>query len=113
MLSEGLSLVGFINHRGLNRLRKRLGRYWFRIVKQQLLNEALTGKSSSVRAPVMRWRRGDLVSDFLLEQFGRTEVRQVGRYKSVASGAPDVVLGLHADLRQVWRCCRVAELGQH
>jgi hypothetical protein len=51
--------VGRCHHRQLNRLRKRLGRYWFRIVEQQLLNEALAGKPSGVRGPVMRWRRGD------------------------------------------------------
>jgi len=38
--------VGWCHHRQLNRLRKRLGRYWFRMVEQQLLNEALAGKLS-------------------------------------------------------------------
>jgi hypothetical protein len=47
-------------------------------VEQQLLNEALAGKSSGVRDPVMRWRRGDVVSDVLSEQFGRTQVRRGG-----------------------------------
>jgi hypothetical protein len=70
--------VGRCHHRQLNLLRKRLGRYWFRIVEEQLLSEALVGKSSGVRGPVMRWRRGDLVSDVLSEQFGRTEGRQGG-----------------------------------
>jgi hypothetical protein len=70
--------VGRCHHRQLNRLRKRLGRYWFRIVEQQLLSEALAGKSSGVRGPVMHWRRGDVVSDVLSEQFGRTQVRRGG-----------------------------------
>jgi len=70
--------VGRCHHRQLNRLRKRLGRYWFRIVEQQLLNEALVGKPSGVRGPVMRWRRNDIVSDALSKQVGRTQVRQEG-----------------------------------
>jgi hypothetical protein len=45
--------VGRCHHRLLNRLRKRLGRYWFRIVEQQLLNESLAAKSSGVRGLVM------------------------------------------------------------
>jgi hypothetical protein len=70
--------VGRCHHRQLNRLRKRLGRYWFRIVEQQLLNEAVTGKSSSVRGPMMRWRRGDVISDVLSKHFGRRQVRRGG-----------------------------------
>ena len=70
--------VGRCHHRQLNRLRKRLGRYWYRIVEQQLLNEALAGKSSGVRGPVMRWGRGDVVFNVLSEQFGRTQVRRGG-----------------------------------
>ena len=70
--------VGRCHHRQLNRLRKRLGRYWFRIVEQQLLNEALAGKPSGVRAPVTRWRRGDIVSDAHSNQFGTTQLRQEG-----------------------------------
>ena len=53
--------VGRRHHRQLNRLRKRLGRYWFRVVEQQLLNDALSGKSSSVRGRLIRWR-GNVVS---------------------------------------------------
>lgn len=68
--------VGRCHNRQLNRLRKLLGRYWFRIVEQQLLNEALAGKFSGFRGPVMRWRRGDAVSDILSEQFGRTQLRR-------------------------------------
>jgi hypothetical protein len=52
--------VGRCHHRQLNRLRKRLGRYWFRIVEQQLLNEAPAGKPSGVRGPMMPQRRGDI-----------------------------------------------------
>jgi hypothetical protein len=70
--------VGRCHHRHLNRLRERLGRYWFRIVEQQLLNEALTGKSSGIRGSVMRWRPGDPVSDGLSEHLGRTRVRWGG-----------------------------------
>jgi len=68
--------VGRCHNRQLNRLRERLGRYWFRIVEQQLLNEALAGKSSGVRGPVTRWRQRDVVSDVLWEQFGRTHARE-------------------------------------
>jgi hypothetical protein len=49
--------VGRCHHRRLNRLRKRLGRYWFRIVEQQLLNEALAGKFSGVRGDDVAARR--------------------------------------------------------
>jgi hypothetical protein len=70
--------VGRCHHRQLNHLRKRLGRYWFRIVEQQLLSEAVAGKSSGVRGPVTRWRRGDIVSDALSKQFGATQLRQEG-----------------------------------
>lgn len=70
--------VGRCHHRHLNRLREQLGRYWFRVVEQQLLNEALAGKSSGMRGPVMRWRPGDLVSDFLSEQLGIARVRWGG-----------------------------------
>jgi hypothetical protein len=51
--------LGRCHHRHLNRLRERLGRYWFRIVEHQRLNEELTGKSSGIRVPVMRWRPSD------------------------------------------------------
>jgi len=73
--------VGRRHHRQLNRLRKRLGRYWFRVVEQQLLNDALSGKSSSVRGRLIRWR-GNVVSDILSEEFWRIQRRRSGASES-------------------------------
>lgn len=47
--------VGRCHHRLLNRLRDRLGRYWFRVVEQQLANSMPSGKSSSVRGRLTEW----------------------------------------------------------
>jgi hypothetical protein len=88
---------GRCHHRHLNHLRERLGRYWFRIVEQQLLNEELTGKSAGIQGPVMRWRPGGLVSDVLSEQLGRKPVRWGGIGQS-SWMRPDVVPGFHAHL---------------
>jgi len=74
--------VGRCHNRQLNRLRERLGRYWFRVVEQQMLNGALVSKSSAVPGPVMNSRPSDVVSHVLLEQFGRIQVRRGGMSQS-------------------------------
>lgn len=47
--------VGRCHNRLVNRLRNRLGRYWFRVVEQQLANSMPSGKSSSVRGRLAEW----------------------------------------------------------
>jgi len=47
--------VGRCHHRLINRLRERLGRYWFRVVEQQLVNSMPSGKSSSIRGRLTEW----------------------------------------------------------
>jgi hypothetical protein len=43
-------------HHGLaNRLRSRLGRYWFRVVEQQLVSSVPSGKASGVRVRLTEW----------------------------------------------------------
>lgn len=74
--------VGRCHDRPLNRLRERMGRYWFRAVEQQMLHEALASKSSGLRGTVMSSRPSDVASQALLEQFGRTQVRRGGMSQS-------------------------------
>jgi hypothetical protein len=50
------SRVGRCHHRSLNVLRKRLGRFWFRIVEQQLLSSMSAGKAPRVRPWAIHWR---------------------------------------------------------
>jgi hypothetical protein len=50
--------VGRCHHRSLNKLRKRLGRYWFRVVEQQLVSNVPSGKSPSVRGRLTEWVGG-------------------------------------------------------
>lgn len=47
--------LGRCHHHLVNRLRKRLGRYWFRVVEQQLVNSMPSGKSSTVRGRLTEW----------------------------------------------------------
>ena len=47
--------VGRCHHRLANRLRSRLGTYWFRVVEQQLVNSVPSGKSSDVRVRLTEW----------------------------------------------------------
>lgn len=47
--------VGRCHNRLVNRLRNRLGRYWFRVVEQQLANSMPSGKSSSIRGRLAEW----------------------------------------------------------
>jgi hypothetical protein len=56
------SRVGRCHHRSLNVLRKRLGRYWFQIVEQQLLSSMPLGKAPRVRPWAIRWREDALPS---------------------------------------------------
>ncbi|HET6929287.1 MAG TPA: hypothetical protein VFI45_03115 [Candidatus Acidoferrum sp.] len=55
------SRVGRCHHRSLNVLRERVGRYWFRIVEQQLLSSVPSGKSSRGRSWPIRWREDALL----------------------------------------------------
>jgi hypothetical protein len=61
--------VGRCHHRLLNRMRKRLGMFWFRIVEEQLRNEAPSAKSSGSQGWLARLRPEDLVSGVPSEQF--------------------------------------------
>lgn len=47
--------VGRCHNHLVNRLRNRLGQYWFRVVEQQLANSMASGKSSSVRGRLLEW----------------------------------------------------------
>jgi len=47
--------VGRCHNRLINRLRKRLGRYWFRVVEQQLANSMPSGKRSGARGRLAEW----------------------------------------------------------
>jgi len=49
------SRFGRCHHRLANRLRGRLGRYWFRVVEQQLISSLPSGKSSGVRVRLTEW----------------------------------------------------------
>jgi hypothetical protein len=49
------SRLGRCHHRLANRLRGRLGRYWFRVVEQQLISSLPSGKSSGVRVRLTEW----------------------------------------------------------
>jgi hypothetical protein len=53
--------VGRCHNRSLNILRERLGRQWFRIVEQQVLSSAPSGKPSRVRPWPIRWEEDSLV----------------------------------------------------
>jgi hypothetical protein len=69
--------VGRCHHRLMNILRKRLGRYWFRVVEQQLLNTVESGKSLGVRGRLSPWQ-GDAISGVFSEQFWMSGRRRNG-----------------------------------
>lgn len=49
------SRLGRCHHRLANRLRGSLGRYWFRVVEQQLVSNLPSGKASGVRVRLTEW----------------------------------------------------------
>src|SRR5215475_4692873 len=53
--------VGRCHNRSINIWRKRLGRQWFRLVEQQLLSSAPSGKASYVQFWPQRWREDSLL----------------------------------------------------
>lgn len=53
--------VGRCHNRSVNILRERLGRHWFRIVEQQVLSSAPSGKPSRVRSWPIRWQEDSLL----------------------------------------------------
>ena len=64
--------VGRCHHRHLNHLRERLGRYWFRVLEQQLISDVASGKLSGSRSWT-HWRNQALVSDVLSAHFKRAQ----------------------------------------
>jgi hypothetical protein len=73
--------VGRCHHRALNALRERLGRQWFRIVEQQLLSGAPSGKSSRVRSWPDAWRE-DSLRDALRDKLRRLRANGAGRVEA-------------------------------
>jgi len=53
--------VGRCHNRSISIWRKRLGRQWFRIVEQQLLSSAPSGKASHIQFWPQRWREDSLL----------------------------------------------------
>jgi hypothetical protein len=47
--------LGQCHHRLVNRLRSRLGRYWFSVVERQLVSSVPSGKSSGISGRLTEW----------------------------------------------------------
>ncbi len=66
--------LGRCHHLLANRLRSRLGRFWFRVVEQQLASSVPSGKSSGLSNRLSRWQE-DLLADVFSEKSGKLRVR--------------------------------------